>query len=240
MPQLDLVSFLPQLFWFVIIILSLYFQLGKNYLPSINKTLLLREYIYNTINLSLSDTDKPRLSPFQENTFGHLIMAQMALKETRKQSIKSDLIEPLCFKLARYYRIGRPIGRAYGPDFDRFEYDLLSSYGNYGFMSFKADTRLMRQYQVEQDTWRDSWFGNFFAKSNGGVMDSRTKTLAVMGNASSLRLIKLVLNITSKFSIGTKSNDLLTRYYTLLMLNEIKNKNNKKKQKNKDKKKSNI
>lgn len=231
MPQLDLVSFLPQLFWFVIIILSLYFQLGKNYLPSINKTLLLREYIYNTINLSLSDTDKPRLSPFQENTFGHLIMAQIALKETRKQSIKSDLIEPMCFNLARNYRSGQPHERPYLSYYDRIGYDIRSLYRNYKLMGFKADTRLMRRYQVEQDTWRNSWFGNFFVKSNGSVMDSRTKTLAVMGNASSLKLIKLVLNITSKFSIGTKSNDLLTRYYTLLMLNKIKKKMKQKKKK---------
>lgn len=43
MPQLDLVSFLPQLFWFVIIILSLYVHLAKHYLPSIKKALLVRD-----------------------------------------------------------------------------------------------------------------------------------------------------------------------------------------------------
>lgn len=66
MPQLDLVSFLPQLFWFVIIILTLYVHLAKNYLPSINKTLLVRAII-NPLNSTT----------LQERTQSHLIFRKL-------------------------------------------------------------------------------------------------------------------------------------------------------------------
>lgn len=83
MPQLDLVSFLPQLFWFVIIILILYFQLGKNYLPNMNKTLLFRAYFVDIAK------ENP-LILFAENTSSRFLFRNLTLKKLRIQS-ESDV-----------------------------------------------------------------------------------------------------------------------------------------------------
>lgn len=44
MPQLDTVSFFPQFFWFLLIILVFYFQISKYYLPALNKNSIVREF----------------------------------------------------------------------------------------------------------------------------------------------------------------------------------------------------
>lgn len=52
MPQLDIVSFLPQLTWFIFAILTFYYVLAKHFLPEINKLLSAREAKTQDVGMS--------------------------------------------------------------------------------------------------------------------------------------------------------------------------------------------